>query len=447
MRFPFPEDFMFGAASSACQIESAPTEGGKGVTNYDYYFKHEPERLRNADPANSADFYYLYRKDILDMKRLGLKAFRFSIAWARIFPNGPEEVCQAGLDYYSDMIDALNEAGITPYFDLYHCCIPYWVLERGGLLNPDFPNWFVKYAETCFKALGHKVAYWTTVNEPNINCMAAYANGKTAPYIKDQAKAILGCHNMLLAHYRIVKLYKSMNLPGKIGAVIHVEPTYSLSTDPKDEAAAERYFAYYSGWWLDTMLKGEYPKVLLEEPYIAEKVPENLPKELAEEFEPMDFVGINLYNPNFARYDENEPMRYKTFENPKIPKDDYGFMCYPQGLYDAVMYVHRTYPGVPMVITENGISKKKWGNFEEERRDEYRIDYMREHLRSASRAIAAGAPLKGYFCWSVMDTNELGSGGYDHIFGLTQVNYETKERFPRDSWYYYQKVIANGVVD
>ena len=447
IRFPFPQDFLFGAASSACQIESAPFEGGKGVTNYDNIYANDPARMKYADPANSADFYHLYRQDIQDMKKLGLKAFRFSIAWARIYPNGPEEVCQAGLDYYSDMIDALNEAGIVPYFDLYHCCIPQWVLDRGGLLNPDFSDWFTSYAKTCFEALGQKVAYWTTVNEPNINCMSAYVNGNAVPTIKDQAQAILGCHNMLLTHYRVVKLYKSMNLPGKIGAVIHVEPTYSLSNDPKDKEAADRYFAYYSGWWLDTMLAGKYPKLMLEEPYIAEKMPENLPKELAEAFEPMDFVGINLYNPNYARYDENEPMRYKTFINEKIPRDDYGFMYYPQGLYDTVMYVHSTYPGIPMMITENGISKKKWGNYEEERKDEYRIDYMREHLREASRAIAAGAPLKGYFCWSVMETNELRSGGYEQMFGLTQVNYETKERFPRDSWYYYQKVIANCEVD
>ena len=447
MKFTFPKDFLFGAASSACQIESGATAGGKGMTNYDYYFQQDPQIMHGGDPDNSADFYYLYRKDILDMKELGLKSFRFSISWSRIFPNGPEEVCQAGLDYYSDMLDALNEAGIEPFFDLYHCDLPYWLLERGGLLHPEFIDWFVNYAEVCFKALGDKVAYWSTVNEPNINCMSTYMNGKALPYVADMTKAIQACHNMLLAHYKTIRLYKSMNLPGKIGAVIHIEPTYSLSSDPRDKEAAERRFAFYTRWWTDTMLKGCYPDILLKEPYIAEHMPAGLPEELAENFVPMDVLGINLYNPAFARYDEKEPMRYQLFEDPKLPKDAYGFLCYPQGLYDAVMYVHENYPGVPMIITENGISKEKCGDLEEERKDEYRIDYMREHLRSAARAIHAGAPLKGYFPWSVMDTNELRTGGYKFIFGLTQVDYETKARYRRDSWYYYQKVIADCEVD
>lgn len=447
MKFPFPKDFLFGAASSACQIESGVTDGGKGETNYDYFFKVTPERLNGGDPSKSADFYHRYRQDILDMKKLGLKSFRFSISWSRICPNDPYEVCQAGLDYYSDMIDALKEAGIVPFFDLYHCDMPYWVLERGGILNPEFIDWFATYAEVCFKALGDKVDYWSTVNEPSINCMAAYAFGKTAPFEKDMNKAIQACHNMLMAHYKAVQIYKSLNLPGKIGAVIHVEPTYSLSTDPRDQEAAATRFDFYAGWWLDSMIKGCYPDSMLAQPYITEKLPKDYQKDLDEQFVPVDYIGINLYGPGFARYDENEPMGYKLFTNDKLPKDDYGFLCYPQGLYDTAMYIHETYPGLPMFITENGISKSKWGNFEEERKDEYRIDYMREHLRSASRAIRAGAPLKGYYCWSVMDTNELYSGGYKYIFGLTQVDYETKERYPRDSWYYYQKVIANGAVD
>jgi len=447
MKFQFPKDFLFGAASSACQMESGATAGGKGMTNYDYYFQQDPQILNNGDPDKSADFYYLYRKDILDMKELGLKSFRFSISWSRIFPNGPDEVCQAGLDYYSDMIDALVEAGIEPFFDLYHCDIPYWVVSRGGLVNPDFVDWFTNYAKVCFEALGDRVAYWSTVNEPNINCTAAYRNGKRLPYVSGMDNAILASHAMLLAHYKTVRLYKSMNLPGKIGAVIHIEPTYSLSQDPKDQEAADRRYAFYCGLWTDPMIKGCYPKLLMEEPDFADNMPANLPKELAENFEPMDFLGMNLYNPQFARYDENEPMRFKMYENTKIARDDYGFMYYPQGLYDAVMYIHETYPGMPMFITENGTCKIKWGNLEEERKDEYRIDYMREYLRSAARAIRAGAPLKGYFPWAVMDTNELISGGYKFIFGLTQVDYETKARYRRDSWYYYQKVIAKGEVD
>lgn len=447
MNFSFPKDFLFGAASSACQIESGCKEGGKGEDVGEHFFPLMKEKYFGGDPNDSADFYYRYRSDIQNMKELGLKAFRFSISWARIFPNGPKEVCQAGIDYYSDMIDALKEAGIVPFFDLFHCDLPYWVIEMGGILNPEFIDWFAVYARTCFEAFGDRVDYWSTVNEPSINCMASYAYGANAPFMEDMGLAIKACHNMILAHYKAMAIYKSMNLPGKIGAVIHVEPTYSLSNDPKDEQAAERRFAFYAGWWLDPMLKGHYPEILMSYSYLTDKLPENFREELAENFVEVDFMGINYYSPGYARYDPEEPLEYKIFTNDKLPKDDYGFFCYPQGLYDTAMYFHKTYPGKQIFITENGIAKKKWGNLEEERKDQYRIDYLREHLREASRAIAAGASLGGYFCWTIMDTNELYAGGYNYIFGLLQVDYKTKERYPRDSWYYYQKVIANGAVD
>lgn len=447
MKFFFPKDFLFGAACSACQIESACNEGGKGEDVGEHFYKVFPEKYFGGDPNKSADFYHRYPEDIAMMKELGLKVFRFSIAWSRVFPNGPEDLCQAGLDYYSDMIDKLKEAGIIPFFDLFHCDLPYWVIEKGGILNPEFIDWFATYAEAVFKQLGNKVDYWSTVNEPSINCMASYAYGANAPFHTDMGEAIQACHNMILAHYRAIRIYKELGCIGKIGAVIHMEPVYAWTADPKDVEAADHKQAFYTGWWLDPMLKGHYPKSLMDYPYLVEKLPSRYQEELDELFVPCDYMGINYYNPGFAKYVDDGNLYYETKYDDTLPRDDYGFISYPQGLFDTLMYLKNTYPGTDVFITENGYGKKKWGNLQEEREDDYRIRYMREHLRELSRACEAGAPVKGYFHWTIMDTNELYAGGYNYIFGLTQINYETLERIPRKSWYYYQQIIKQRMVE
>ena len=447
MKFSFPENFLFGAACSACQIESGCNEGGKGEDCGEHFFKLHPEKFAGGDPSQSADFYHRYPQDIAMMKELGLKAFRFSISWSRIFPNGPEEVCQAGLDYYSDMIDHLNAANIEPFFDLWHCDLPYWVIEKGGVLNPEFIDWFRTYARTVFEAIGHKVNYWCTINEPSINIMASYAYGANAPFPTDMDEAIKACHNGILAHYAAVQEFRKLNLPGQICAVVHMEPVYAWTIDPKDIAAAERKQAFYTGWWLDPIMKGHYPEVLKDCEYIMSKLPEGYQKELDDNFIPADFIAINYYSPGYAKHKDDNELGYETMHNQALPKDDYGFFFYPDGVFDLLMYLKETYPGKDVIITENGFGKKKWGNLKEELDDDYRIDIIREHLRAISRAYQAGAPVKGYFHWSIMDTNELYAGGYSYIFGLTQINYETLERTPRKSWYYYQKVIAQGTVE
>ncbi len=448
MYFTFPKDFMFGAASSAIQIEAGCNEGGKGEDALDHFWQLYPEKYGHANPNLSADFYHKYPEDIKMMKELGLKAFRFSISWSRIYPNGPEgEPCQAGIDYYSDVINKLIEADIIPFFDLWHCDLPYWVIERGGVLNPEFIEWFAKYAETCFKAFGDRIPYWSTVNEPNVNVMGAYAWGVTAPFEKDMQKCILACHNMILAHFKAVRIYRSLGFKGKIGFVNHLQLAYALTLDKKDQEAAERDMGFYSNWFNDAMLLGHYPEILMDYPYITDLLPEGYQKDLAENFTPSDFLGINCYSTYIIKYVENGQLDYEEAIGDSLPVDDYGFTVNPQGIYDTLVYAQNRYPGLELIITENGISKHKWGNYEEELEDDYRIDYLREHLRGVSRAISAGVPVTGYFHWSLMDTNELYGGGYKHMFGLIQVRYDTLERVPRKSWYYYKQIIAQGEVN
>ena len=339
------------------------------------------------------------------------------------------------------MIDKLKAEGIVVFFDLFHCDLPYWVMEMGGALDPRFIDWFTAYAETCFRALGDRVDYWCTVNEPSINIMASYAYGSNAPFMHDMDLAIKASHNMLLAHYKAIRIYKSLGFSGKIGAVIHVEPVYAVSMDERDEAAAERRLAFYSGMWTDPMYKGHYPKILMDYPYITDKLPKNFAKELEDNFVENDYIAVNYYSPSFVKYVDNGELDYEIVKNDKLPIDDYGFMSYPQGLFDTVAYLHDTYPGKDIIISENGIGIEQWGNYTEELEDDYRVDCIREHLREVSRAIRAGIPVIGYLHWSIMDTNELYAGGYKFMFGLNQVNYETLERTPRKSWYFYQQVI------
>lgn len=450
MNFPFPKDFLFGSACSACQIEGAAFEDGKTANAFDHYSRTEQvERFAGDLPDVCADFYHHYRDDIKLMKEMGLKAFRFSIAWARICPDGPDSLNQKGIDYYNDMIDALVENDIVPMFDLFHCDLPMWVTEKGGIANREFIDWFVSYAKICFENFGDRVKLWSTVNEPSINVFGSYASKANAPFLEDLPLALKACHHMLLAHYECVKLYHSMNLPGKIGAVNHIVPYYTDSLDPKDEAAAARARDYYSGWWLEPMMKGVYPANVVCYPYIADKMPENYAKELADAFVPMDFIGINYYGPGFVKYKEDGKLDYAGYSEAGLPTDAYGFPCYPQGLFDTVMFLKRQYPGVELYITENGIAVKREGDkiAPTSVNDAYRITYMRDHLREVSKCITAGANLKGYFNWTIMDTYEGYAGGFDFDFGLIAINYETLERTPRDSFYYYKKIIESGRVE
>ena len=446
MKYSFPKDFLFGAASSACQIEAGCHIDGKGEDVGEHYYKLYPEKYFGADPDKAADFYHRYPEDILDMRRLGLKCFRFSISWSRIYPCGPEKVNERGLRYYRDVAQKLKEAGIKVFFDLFHCDLPFWVIEAGGILDKRFISWFSDYARTCFAYLGDLVDYWSTVNEPSINCFGAYAYGTNAPFLKDMSLAIKASHNMILAHYAAIRIYKETGFSGQIGSVIHFEPVYPASDSEEDALAAARKRDFYSGWWLDPMLTGKYPAALVKTPYIAEMMPAGYERELADNFVPNDFIAVNYYSPALAAFDPEKPLGYRSVD-PELPRDDYGFFRYPQGIFDTVTYLNATYPGKNIFISENGIGVLRTGEKEKDLHDGYRVDYLREHLRALSRAIGAGAPVKGYFHWTIMDTNELYAGGYKYLFGLTQVDFDTLERTPRDSWYVYRDIIADGGLD
>ena len=447
MHFRFPHGFLWGAASSACQIESACDAGGKQPTVFDYYSRIFEDKFGYSTPDTAADFYHRYESDIANMKELGLKSFRFSISWARIFSDITSEVNQDGIDYYNRVIDCLTEAGIEPFFDLFHCDLPMFVIDKGGAKNPQFIDWFADYARVCFESFGDRVKLWSTVNEPSINIYGAYATGSNGPFENDLRGGLLASQHMLLAHYKAIRIYRSMNCGGKIGAVNHFEPVYPKTLDERDIEAANRRRAFYSGWWIDPMMKGIYPPIITGMPYIAEHMPEDYARELTEAFEPMDFLGINYYGSPHAVYANDDKLFYKTYKDSKLPQDDYGFPFYPAGLYDSMVYLKEAYGNPVIYITENGIGVFPSGDPEKDRHDDYRIAYMREHIREVSRSQRAGVDIRGYYHWTIIDTYEGYAGGYKYIFGLLQVDWKTLERTPRDSFYYYKNIIANNTVD
>ena len=448
MDFRFPDSFVWGAASSAYQIEAACDAGGKMPTVYDYYSKAKPDMFQEGGgPENAADFYHRYREDIAIMKKYGLKSFRFSICWARIQSAVMGAPNEDGIAYYNGVIDCLMENGVIPFFDLYHCDLPMFVIDKGGPTNPEFVDWFTDYARICFRAFGERVKYWSVVNEPVLNVYGAYARENNGPFGNSMKDGLAASYHMMLAHYKTIKLYREMGFDGKIGAVNHFIPTYAKTRSREDQEAAERYREFYAGWWMEPMIKGTYPELILREKEVRDLMPEGFAQGLRDAFEPMDFIGINYYNPAIIAYDPEGELRYRRLRDTGLPKDDYGFDRYLPSMFDTLMYVKNHYGNIPIFITENGIGMAPPEDPLEDINDLYRVEYLREALRELNRCMKAGVNVQGYYHWTFLDTYEGNTKGYKVRFGLVRIDTKTLERIPRKSLDYYRDVIESGFVE
>ena len=451
MNYQFPKDFLWGVAGSAFQMEGGMYEGGKGLNIREAAWL-DPERRKNyqddRSPEVSCDFYHKYPEDLALFRELGVKMFRFSIAWSRIFPDSGGKPCQAGIDYYNKMIDRMVELGIQPFFDLWHSDLPRWVLDLGGFPSEDFVSRYADYAETCFRAFGDRVKHWSTCNEPKLNTYGPYAFGRGAPYIKDLDLAMRATQNMILAHFEAVRRLRRLWPDAKIGSVNNTGECYCLSFEREDMDAAARHSAMQY-LFSDPMILGEYPKEAMAYPGLRRHIPDEMCRELKEKFQPMDFLGCNYYCPGFVR--AGNKSTYGTASFPvDLPKDAYPFYTYAPGLFDLLMNLKDRYDNLPVFITENGYADRREDVHNMDpapfQHDVLRQNYIREHIRECGRALRAGVALQGYFYWSAMDCWE-GTMGYGYPMGLVAVNFDTLERIPRDSFYYYQKIIRNNMVD
>ena len=451
MNYKFPEDFLFGVGGSAFQMEGAMLEDGKTLNTREYsFFQTQEPREKFEDPRSPAvgcDFYHKYPEDLKLMGQLGPKVFRYSIAWARIIPSKDAEPNQKAIDFYNKVIDGMLEQGITPFMDLYHADLPMWVVEEGGMIDDRFVEWYTRYVTVCFREFGDRVKYWSTVNEPMLMVFSPYCTARSEPFHRNVEEAFKATHNMILAHFAAVRALREISPDGKIGMVNNYCECYALTHDPVQVEANERRVEMYLTL-ADPIILGNYPRRTREYKNTAPYITEKMQQEIQENFAPMDFAGWNIYCPKFAEDDDTKLFGNAERKVP-LPRDAYGFVSYADCIFDSMVRLTERYNGLPLIITENGYTQQRTpGTMELEsfQHDQARIDHLREHIRACARAVRAGTALKGYFYWSFMDSWEV-KKGFNVPMGLVGVNFDTLERRPRDSFYYYQKVIAENTVD
>ena len=439
--FPFPPDFMWGAATSAFQIEGGASSDGRGPSVWDHMAATQPELFHERHtPAVAADFYHRYPDDIAQMKELGLNSFRLSLSWSRILPQGRGAVNKPGLDFYDRLVDTLLAQGIQPLVDLYHWDLPWALAQGGGFNNPGIVADFEHYARVCFERLGDRVSCWSTLNEPTV--LSGF--NPFDPANDDEAQLRRWQMHVLLMHFAAVRAYRGMGLSGKIGAVMAYVPVYPASLSKEDQTAARLRQHLVTNSWLDPMLKGTYPEELAQHPDMAAILPPDLQARIQEAFSPMDFVGVNYYTTSMVGHKPGAFLESDVVK-PFAGQSESLKTVYAPGLYDSLNYLRQRYGDVELYITENGYATDREKPLGAGLEDPARIDFIREHLREVVRCLQAGIKVRGYFYWSLFDTFE-NTSAYRYCFGLLQVDFKTLQRSPRQSWYYYQKCIARNTV-
>lgn len=439
--FLFPKRFLWGCATAAYQIEGSPLADGAGPGIWQR-FAHTPGMTHNGDSGDMAcDHYNRMADDVRLMADLGLTAYRFSISWSRVLPQGRGVVNAKGLDFYQRLVDTLLAHGIQPMATLYHWNLPAALDDRGGWLNPDSAGWFADYADVCFRALDDRVPMWATLNEPWVITDGGYLHGALAPGHRSLFEAPIASHNLLRSHGRAVQAYRASG-KNQIGLVVNIEPKYPASDAPEDMAAVERAHAYMNRQYLDPVFHGSYPEELRD--IFGAAWPEWPDADMTLIRQPIDFLGVNYYTRSVTRHDAQQyPLRAISVRQPQSTYTETGWEVFPQGLTDTLRWVSDTYGNPPLYITENGASfYDPPVAASEPLPDPLRVDYLRAHLRAAHDAIASGVDLRGYFAWSLLDNLEW-SLGYSKRFGLLHVDFATQKRTRKASADFYADVIAS----
>ncbi|MCX8072547.1 MAG: GH1 family beta-glucosidase [Candidatus Binatia bacterium] len=440
----FPAGFVWGTATSAYQIEGAWNEDGKGPSIWDT-FTHTPGKIVDDSTGDVAcDHYHRYREDIDLMARLGLKAYRFSISWPRIFPSGHGVMNTAGLDFYDRLVDTLCARGIEPFVTLYHWDLPQALQECGGWESRLTAEAFAEDVAAGALRLGDRVAHWITLNEPLAVVVAGYVLGLHPPAKQDIAAAVQVSHNLNVAHSLAVRALRALCPKTQVG-ITHVSlPVYPASDSPEDKAAAERWDCLVNRWFWEPSLLGHYPaeaRAMLAafDPRLVIDDDEHLAP-------PIDFFGHNSYTRAVVRHEPSVPVLAATqVAQVGKPHTAMGWEVYPDHLYDSLVRITRDYGRPAIFITENGASypdQVRDGRVA----DPERVEYLHQHLLRAARAIADGVPLRGYFCWSLLDNFEW-TFGYTQRFGIVYVDFDSQQRIVKDSGYFYSSVVRTNAIE
>ena len=437
----FPAGFLWGAATSAYQVEGSPLADGAGPSNW-HRFCRTPGMVKGGATGDVAcDHYRRWKEDIGWMKELGLTAYRFSISWSRVMPEGAGRVNEKGLDFYRRLVDALGEAGIEPSATLFHWDLPAALEDRGGWQNRDIAGWFAEYARVVFRALDGRVRMWATLNEPWVISDGGYLHGVLAPGHRNLFEAPLSSHNLLRAHGAAVDAYRAEGRH-RIGIVVNLEPKHAATESPEDLAATRRADAYMNRQFLDPLLLGRYPEEL---PGI---FGEAWPDFAAGDFDairrPIDFLGVNYYTRGVMRNDPKAwPVGAGRVRQPGL-HTEMAWEVYPQGLAETLLWVRDRYGAIPLYVTENGAAFQDPEPEGDTVEDPLRVEYLRDHLRAVRRTMEQDVDVRGYFAWSLLDNFEW-SQGFSKRFGLIRVDYATQKRTPKASARFYMRVIqSNG---
>jgi beta-glucosidase len=448
MQTSFPPGFTWGAATASYQIEGAWKDDGKGESIWDRFCR-TPGKVLNGDTGDVAcDHYHRWSDDIGLMKSLGLQAYRFSISWPRILPQGSGRKAPAGLVFYSRLVDGLLAAGIEPFVTLYHWDMPQSLEDRGGWPARDTAQAFAEYTEVVVRRLGDRVKRWITLNEPWVSAFLGYDVGMHAPGRRDKAQAVAAAHHLLLAHGWAVPVIRRDSTSSQVGITLNLSPQAPASPSDADRLAARQEDGTLNRWFLDPIMGCRYPQDIVEYYNARYKIALafDQPGDQDAMGAQLDFLGVNYYTRGIARSEEiseskNEPRT--VFPNPH--RTEMGWEVYPEGLHELLTWLHKDYAFPAYYITENGAAYRDQLRPDGRVDDPERIAYLREHFKAAAQAIAEGVPLKGYFVWSLLDNFEWALG-YTRRFGIVYVDYPTEQRIPKASAHWYGKVIDGNAV-
>ncbi|ULU25939.1 beta-glucosidase [Dyella terrae] len=409
-------------------------------------FAHTPGMMANGDTGDVAcDHYRRYKDDVQLMRALGLQGYRFSIAWARVLPEGTGRINPKGVDFYSRLVDELLENGIEPNATLFHWDLPAALDDRGGWLNRDSANWFAEYASVMYKALDDRVKRWSTLNEPWVVTDGGYLHGKLAPGHRSKYEAPIATHNLMRASGAGIQAYRALG-KHEIGVVFNIEPKYPASNSPDDIAATARAHAYMNEQFADPALLGSYPPELKE--IFGPAWPDFPEDDFKLTKQKVDYVGINYYTRAVVKNDpEAYPLKAVPVRQPNVTHTETGWEVYEQGFTDTLTWFKQRYGNIPLYITENGSAfydpPVAEGDVVE---DPLRTSYLRKHLQAVHHAIQQGVDIRGYYAWSLLDNLEW-SLGFAKRFGLYHVDFATQKRTPKATAKFYTKVIeSNGAV-
>lgn len=441
----FPAGFVWGTATASYQVEGAWQEDGKGESIWDR-FAHTEGRIIDGSTGDVAcDQYHRYPEDIAIMKELGLTGYRFSISWPRVFPDGKGALNQKGVDYYSRLVDALLEAGITPFPTLYHWDLPQALQDDGGWANREIIGNFTRYAETMTNALGDRVKNWMIFNEPWVFTFLGYLYGVHAPALRDADACMKATHIVNLAQSSALKAMRATGKPDAIGTAFSMSPAYPASDSEEDRAAAERQHGFSNDWFLRPMYHGEYPKAYVDQDKVLARM-DIRPGDMEAMRDAFDFIGINLYQRAIianAPQDRNVGTRGVPGEGPRT---DFNWEVWPAALYQMITRVTKDYGRPPIYVTENGCSFGDRPGADGRVHDDKRTEFLRGYIGQAARAMDEGADLRGYYCWTLIDNFEWATG-YTQRFGIVDVDHDTQKRTIKDSGYWMRDLIKAGEIE